>query len=246
MFGFFPLSIILQAFCIYHAYTNKADQKWFFIIIFLPLIGSGLYLYHHFYNRQNITKVSEGFKEVVNTNYSVQKLEKEVKFSDTITNKTNLADKYLELGRYQEAADLYESCLEGFNADNADLLRRLVKVHYLLENYGKSVAYGHQVNGNKTFSKSKEKIAYAWSLFYENEEEKAEKVFSEMDSTFTNYPHRMEFAKFLNESGKREDALSKLEELMDEYDHMEAREKRQNRAVNRDIVRLYGEIKKGG
>lgn len=241
MVSFTPL-LILQVFCLYHAYTNKVDVKWYFLIILIPLIGSLIYLYYHFVNRQNIKTVSQGVESILNTDSQLLRLEKQMEFSDTVQNKTLVADKYVELGRYLEATDLYESCLEGYNQNDPKTIQKLVKAYYLDENYEKSVSYGNKLKGNPYFLKSEDAICYAWSLYYTGKVEEAEALFSKMDVAFANYIHRMEYAKFLHELDRKEEAIAKLEESISEFDHMESHEKRNMRQTIRAIELLYKEF----
>lgn len=235
--------LILQGFCIYHAYTNKANWRWYLLILFLPLIGCLIYLYVHFVNKQNINTVSKGVKSVINTSYELEQLEKQMDFSDTIQNKTLVADKYVELERYAEAIDLYESCLEGFNHSDPKTLKKLVKVLYLDENHEKAVFYGSKIENDKYFLKTEEAICYAWSLFYVGQPEKAQALFSKMDVAFANYVHRMEYAKFLDESGDNALAIAKLEEVIAEFEHMQSHERRNLSNTTRAIEQLYRQLK---
>lgn len=246
MFRLFPLVMILEAFCLYHAYKNKADQKWFWAIIFFPLLGCGFYLYHHFYSRKNISNISEGVKEVINTNYQLDKLEKGVKFADTIENKTLLADKYTDKQRYAEAIELYESCLEGFNSDNPEIIRKLVKASHLNGDFEKAVSYAEQITEDRDFFKSEEKVFYAWSLFELGQEDNAEARFKEMDNTFSNYFQRLEYSRLLYKTGRTEEALHKLETLMEEFDQMESYERKLHREVQRTVRGFHGDIRRAG
>jgi hypothetical protein len=106
--------LALQAFCLYHAYSNRSNQKWYYLIIFIPYVGCFIYLYDAFYSRRNVTQVTEVFKHVVNNNYKIEQLEKAAEFNDSATNNIRLADAYLETGRYPEAAVLYEGCRSVF------------------------------------------------------------------------------------------------------------------------------------
>ncbi|MCE7997133.1 MAG: hypothetical protein HEP71_34555 [Roseivirga sp.] len=237
--------LLLQGFCIYHAYKHKADWRWYLLIIILPLIGCLIYLYVNFVNKQNINTVSKGVKSVINTSYELEQLEKQMAFSDTIQNKTLVADKYVELERYSEAIDLYESCLEGFNENDPKIIKKLTWVCYLTENYERSVFYGNKVKSDPYFLKSKDAIGYAWSLFYVGQQQQSEELFSKMDVAFANYVHRMEYAKFLHESDRQTEAISKLEEVMAEFEHMEVREKREQRGTIRAIQQLYDQYLRG-
>jgi hypothetical protein len=242
MIRFTPL-LILQIFCIYHAYTNRVDWRWYLLIIFLPLIGCIIYLYVHFVNKQNLSTVTKGVQSVINTNHELERLEKQMEFSDTIQNKTLVADKYVELERYEEAIALYQSCLEGFNENDPKTIKKLVKALYLHEDYKKAVFYGDKVLDDPYFLKSEDVICYAWSLFYTDELKLAEALFSKMDVSFANYVHRMEYAKFLHETDRTGEALEKLEEIMAEFDHMESTEKRHLRPTIRAIQQLHRELK---
>src|SRR5688572_14086726 len=114
MYGFYTPIILLQAFCVYHAYRNNVEQRWYWFIILFPLFGCVFYLVHHFNSRDNIQKIGEVVKGVVNSNYRVEQLEKAYEFNDSYTNRINLADEYLNVGRTEEAVALYRQSLAGF------------------------------------------------------------------------------------------------------------------------------------
>ena len=244
MFRLIPLSLILQAFCMYHAFTNKSEQKWYWIIMIFPVGGSLFYLYHHFYSRQNVDAVSEGVKAVVNTNYAVQKLEKEVEFSDTNANKKLLAAKYMELNRYEDAIELYESCLEGYNIDNPGILTKLVEAYYHLESYKKVIELADKLKEDTKFLKSEEYVFYAWSLFQLDQHELAEKAFLVTDVSYDNYKHRLDYTDFLFQVDRNKEALDKLEVLIDEFKHMSPQGKRLNKAVIKELKILKAGISK--
>ena len=189
--------------------------------------------------------LAEGVKGVIDTNYQVNKLEKGVKFADTIENKTLLADKYTDKGRYAEAIELYESCLEGFNHDNPEIIRKLVKVCHLNGDYEKTISYADQIKDHKEFFKSEEKVFYAWSLFELGKEETAEERFKEMDVSFSNYFQRLEYARFLHQTGRNTESIDKLEELLDEFDQLESHERRLHRDILRAVRGLHSQVRKG-
>src|ERR1044071_3743878 len=120
MLPWFYIMLALQGFCLYHAYQHRTDQKWYYLIIFIPYIGCFIYLYDAFYSRRSVTQVSEALKQVVNSNYRIEQLEKEAQFNNSATNSIRLADAYIEAGRYAEAAELYANCRLGFLADRSE------------------------------------------------------------------------------------------------------------------------------
>ena len=186
--------------------------------------------------------ISEGLKEIVKTNYVVKKLEQEVEFSDSITNQTNLADKYVELERYDDAIDLYKLCLRGFNKNDFDSRRKLVGANYYNETFEEAVSYGNLICKNKEFQEHKKFVFDSWALYKIGEIELAETNFAKVDLEFANYPHRLEHAKFLNEINKSYGALALLETLLVEFNQMGTSQKRLNRGVFRVIKEYYKHV----
>lgn len=243
MFRFYPLVLILQGYCLYHAYTQQKGYHWYLIIMFLPVIGSLIYLYDNFYSQANVDTVSEKIKGVVNPNHDVEKLLKESKYSDTIANRIKLADSYASRQKYLQAISLYESCLQGFNADDIKTKEKLMVAKYFIDDYEGVLNLGDSLNDNPSFKKSESRIVYAWSLHFLNHSEKAETVFKDMDIRFGNYMHRSEYAKFLIDRQKSFEAKELLESLEDEISHMDKVEQRQKKEIRREINGLLRSIR---
>jgi hypothetical protein len=226
MYGLYTPILLLQAFCVYHAYKNNVEQRWYWFILIFPLFGCIFYFIHHFNNRSNIQNLGEVVKGVVNSNYKIEQLEKAYAFSDSLTNRVNLADEYLSVGRTQEAVDLYRECLTGFMADDAALRMKLLNALFLNANYHDAVNIGGLLAKEHSFKKSFSRIAYAWSLHRSGRTDSAEQVFQDMDKTNTNYEHRVEYCKFLKDVGRTDDLKAKATELLQEFEFMRGPERK--------------------
>lgn len=235
MLGFYTPLLILQAFCLYHAYRNNAEQRWYWLIIFIPAIGCAIYLYNNFYSRRTIQNLSEGVKEVINTNYRIEQLEKALRFSDNATNKLNLADAYMHYGRFKDAMSLYKECLGGFMGDDPTIKMKLIEAAFYAQDYTTAVSYGETLEQDSQFKKSDARIAYAWSLHHSGLSEKAGVVFEDMDRPFTNYKQRLAYCTYLKESNKVEALRNLLSELLGEFEHMKSHERRMHRDSIRQI-----------
>lgn len=238
MFRLFAPVLLLEAFCLYHAYKNKKDRMWYWIILLLPLIGSIIYLFDNVFNQINSNAINDELKSLVNSNRKVQHLEKALQFADTIVNKTALADEYVRLARYTEAIALYGSCLEGYNADDPDILVKLLKTNYLNHNYKEAIANGLKLEGRKEFENSEERIAYALAMHHQNDTVSAKQVFESMDVPYTNYQHRLEYCRLLLETGQKHEAKDKLQEILSEFDHMDRLERRHKKDVYGELTKL--------
>jgi hypothetical protein len=238
MLGLYTPLFILQAFCVYHAYKNNADQKWYWLILFFPLVGCIIYLYNNFYSRNTVQTISQGVKEVVNSNYRVEQLEKAVRFNDNLSNKVNLADAYAKLGRFEEAIKIYTDCLSGFMAEDPDLRMKVIHAAFMNKDYATSIAYGEMLVNEKTFKNAEARIAYAWSLHLTGKKDEAQSVFQDMNKSFTNYVHRLEYGKFLKETNQLESLKELVSDLGEEFNHMKGQERRLHRHVLQQIKDL--------
>ncbi|HEX8061320.1 MAG TPA: hypothetical protein VF473_10315, partial [Cyclobacteriaceae bacterium] len=197
MLSWFYIMLALQGFCLYHAYQSRTGQKWYYLIIFIPYIGCFIYLYDAFYSRRNVVQVTEALKTAVNSNYRIEQLEKEAQFNNGATNNIRLADAYIEIGRYGEAAELYDNCRVGFLSDDESLQRKLLKARYLNGEYDKCEALGNDLMGVKGFKNSEERIGLALALHKLGKSDEAKQHFEDMNRTFTNYEHRFAYCEFL-------------------------------------------------
>lgn len=239
MIGFYTPLFILQAFCAYHAYQNNAEQRWYWLIICFPGLGCAIYLYHNFYNRNNIQTLTENVKGVVNSNYKIEQLEKAVRFSDSISNKANLADAYVSYQRYADAIVQYKECLTGYMADDAILRMKLLSALYLNQNYELAIECGQKLESEKQFKNADQRIAYAWALQRVGKTEQAHEVFKDMNRSFTNYNHRVAFCQFLIETNKLTALQNCLNELIVELEHMKGPERKLYRNTIPEIKDLY-------
>lgn len=238
MLRLYSLLGILQLFCLYHAFKNRKESYWYFVIFFLPGLGTAAYVYMHFLTKNNIDKVSETIKSTVNPKYSINSLLKEAKYSDTITNKEKLADAYASKGQYHQSIALYESCLEGFNAGDLGIQEKLMVARYFVDDFEGVVKVGNELEGKKAFAKSESRVVYAWSLFYLGADAKSDKVFQSMDIRYGNYVQRAEFAKYLIETHREREAKSLLISIQDEFDGMDKIEFRQKKEIRKEISGL--------
>lgn len=242
MFRFFTPILILQAFCIYHAYKTGKGQTWFYLIIFLPFIGSLIYLYDTFLTRKNLDDLSEGIKQAINSNRKIELLEKQLRLANTQNNRIALANAYLEIGRAEDAIKLLSNS-PNLQSPQPDILFQLIEAHYLIKDYTSVVKYGNLLKNNRDFKNSDARIAYAWSLHYAYDNEKAQEEFEGMNVRFSNYKHRFKYAKFLLGIQNHHAGMQKLEELIAEYQDMSHHEKRYKKNIYRAAQQLYANMK---
>jgi len=190
-----------------------------------------------------IDDLSDGFRGIVNSNYQVEKLEKETKFTDTMSNKKYLAIQYLNKGRTNEAIDLLNSCLVGIHADDQEINRLLLQAYYSQKEYGKCIDESKKIKNDYTFANAEEKALLAWAYYYSGDSEKAESIFKSQDGLFSNYFQRLEYSKYLQHIGRTTEAKKKLAVMIEEIEHMDKYEKKLKSKIYNEIKTCINALK---
>jgi hypothetical protein len=215
----------LQAICVIHCLRRGTQNKWIWLIVFLPLIGSIAYIFTEIIKKQHVSSVGSNIGNVLNPGGKIEKLEKNFRFTDTFTNRMALAEAYLENGMTQKAIDLYEPGLKGMFSDNELLIKQLILAYYRVERYEDIVRIAPRIVNTLDFSKSQANLLYALSLEKTGKNDLAEKEFRSMNHRYSNYEARYHYGKFLLAQNRYEDAAAVLHDIVDEAQHMNRGEK---------------------
>ena len=101
MFRYYTPILILQIYCLYHAYKNGKDYFWYLMIFMLPVIGAILYLFTQVFNKNDLEKFSEELVTIIVPSKKVKDAEKKLAFAETFQNRVSLADAHFENGDYE-------------------------------------------------------------------------------------------------------------------------------------------------
>jgi hypothetical protein len=234
------LLIAFQAFCIFHVYKTRNDYYWYFVIFFVPLIGGAVYLFTQILNKRNIDDTLDKISAILNPTKKIKDLEKKLSFSNTFQNKINLADAHLENKEYEKALNFYEKALDGKYENHPYTINKALKCYFTLNNFKKVVYYANKIDIEKSFKGSL--CIYAISLEQCNFLDEAEIQFKKVNKRYSNYPERLELAKFLIRRDKKEDAKTVLEGLITEINNMIETNKRKYKYIYKEAKKLMSEI----
>lgn len=227
--------VILQIYCAYQIYTRRHEPYWYFIVFFLPLVGSLIFLYATMIRKMNVDDVTSTIKDAFSEDPELDKLKKELSFADTMKNRLNLANAFLIREKGEWAEEEYKSCLKGVHSDDPSILIKLLQAFYIQDKHQEAVDVGLKLTGDPLFNKSKERIAYALSLGRVGMNKEASKEFDAMNTRYSNYEHRLAYVQFLKSIDDAKGAQSILDVLSIEIDQMNGAEKRTNKEVVKRI-----------
>lgn len=234
------ITIALQGFCMHHAYKNKNNYYWFFIILFVPLIGCAIYLFTQVIKKKDVSLISEEITNIVNPTKKINDLQQAVSFSNTFKNRINLADAYLENNDFKNAIIQYEKALEGNFKKDPHTLNKLIKCYFEITNYKKVITYAEQINLDKDFKNS----IYYYGLALEKEKfiQKAEKELLKLDLRYSNYPERLEICNYFIRNHKKEKAKELLQEILTELKSLSKENFRKHRFTYSEAEKKLKEI----
>ena len=155
---YYYLIIALQGFCAWHSFRRGTQQKWIWIIIFLPVIGSAIYIFTEIIKKQHVNSIQSSVLDAVNPGGRIKQLEHQLQFSDTLTNRIELAEAYIERGENKKALALYEHGLQGIYQDNERIIKQLVTAHYNLGNFEEIIRIVPKIKQTLYFFKKQDQL----------------------------------------------------------------------------------------
>lgn len=226
---YYYIPLILQGLCAIHCMRAGTQNKWLWMIVFLPIVGACIYLYSEVLNTRRLKSIKIDGAAIINPGIKIKRLEDALRFANTFANKTKLADAYLESGQTEKAIDLYNSCLTGAFADNEQVILQLILAYYQQQNYGEVIAQARKIHKSSKFNRSKAHLLYTLALEQKDELKLAENEFKTMKGRYSNFEQRYEYGQFLQRTGRPDEAYDIYAELLDEEAHLNQAERSSGR-----------------
>lgn len=226
---YYYITLALQAICVWHCIKKGNQQKWIWIIVFIPLVGCLVYFFTEVVNGNQVEQIGAGLGTALNPGSRVRKLEKQLIFADTFGNRVALADAYLAVGETEKAIALYEQSLTGVFAENEHGVMQLMTAYAKVGRYKEILPLAKKVYNSPQFARSQAHIAYAKALASTGNVAAAEQEFQKMKSRFSAFEPRYHYGLFLLHTNREEEAENVFAEILDEEKHLSSREKRFHR-----------------
>ena len=225
---YYYIVIILNVICLWHCISKRNEQKWIWIILFLPVIGCIIYFFSEIVNKNNVTKVQSGVGALLNPSGGIRDLEEQLRFADTFNNRVALADAYLAAGYTDKAVALYEQSLTGTFAENEAVNMQLIYAYFEQGQYEKVVERARKIYKLPQFIRSRAHTLYAVALGYTGAAEQAEQEFQQLNGRFANFEARYHYALFMLAHNRTQEAKKLLADVVDEGAHLSSYERRNN------------------
>lgn len=128
------LSFLVQASLAVHAYRT-GRERWMYLIILVPVIGSVIYVLAEVLPELRYTpagrKAASGMAGMIAPSDKMTRLRERLAVLDSVENRQLLARECVNVAEFDEAIELYASCLKGIYKDDPQLMLELANANYL-------------------------------------------------------------------------------------------------------------------
>jgi hypothetical protein len=232
------LIIFIQGYCLYHIYKNKKPYYWYFLVFFIPIIGPIIYFITNIYNKRDAEKIQNELTHIINPTKKIRDLEKKLEFSDSYTNRIELADAYIDNNDIPNAIVNYKHTLKDTDQNDLYARQRLVLCYFQLKDYTGVVEHAEKIVNKSEFKGSKQQFCYGLALKELDKVEAAEAQLKQIDRPYSNYEERLELAKFYIENNRVPAGKALLQEISVESQHMTKPNRRIYRSTIVEVERL--------
>lgn len=207
----FPWGVLLQALAIVHFIRRRPDTIWLWIIIFLGPIGALVYIGIEVVPDLGLLRQSY---DAYGRRRRISHLEALVLQNPSSGNYEELADLYLEEGKYAKARACYDKAISP-RADSMDAIYRrgIAEIH--LGDYPAASQDLEQVTArNPKYDLHRAIGLLAHACANTGELERADQLFKQATDASTQSETYLNYATFLAAQGRKAEALEWIERLL--------------------------------
>ena len=218
--GIFPflsiLIFLLQAYCVFHVIRNQNDYWWIYLIVFIPLIGCGVYLYTSvFPDFQRHYQIESSRKGKSFRPGDISRLEKLVEQSPTINNRQDLAAAYLAGERYAEAEECYRGCLSGIYKNDPAIKYKLARTCFETQKYSESIELLDSLLELEYVDYPNErKLLRAQNVYALGQPEQALEILGKLKDSFAGEEARFRYAWMQKDQGNHAAAKAEFQKII--------------------------------
>jgi hypothetical protein len=221
LFGAGVLTLLVQLGCSAHVVQSGRPWLWILPIMLLPWIGCAAYLLFAVVpdavraNRP-IRRVADEFATVAESTTTYGRKKRDVETIGSAQSKRIFAEECIKRGRYDEAADLYASAMQGALADDPALLHGLARATLLVGDGVRSqAAYGRLKEVSPADFTPDARLGYARALALQGKNDEASLQYEMLVSTYAGEEARCRYALLLQKMGDTERAQKLFRDILE-------------------------------
>lgn len=213
------LSVIVQVVLIVHVLRTGRDFRWIFLLLFLPGIGSLIYLFMEvipslrgsFAARRATRKIAN----IVDPHRGLRRQTLEYEQNQSVDTATRLANELVKDGRYDEAITVCDEARSGIFEDDPTILQTLANAYFCSGRYSETIkALELLKEKNPDFRSPDGHLLYARALEREGATDRALEEYEALAGYFPGVEARVRLAHLHNQLGNVEAAKTIFQQIV--------------------------------
>ena len=212
------VEVVAQILCAVHVWRTGRSVYWLYIILLMPGLGMAAYFFFEILPEMMGTRTArravQGVGKAIDPGRRVREAERRLAITETAENKAELANAYMETGRFDEAIALFKDTLAGVHANDPALMGGLARAYFAGGAFAETVATLDALRAaNPDFQSPDAHLLYARAL---EEQGKTEAALHEYEALAGYYPGqeaRCRYAALLAKSGDGHAAEKNFREI---------------------------------
>lgn len=217
-----PLFIIvgaIQLFFIVHAIRTGKEQFWIWVLIGVPGLGGLAYFITQFLPEYSRTISGQRAKRKIIRTFDPDGEQRQrqdnLEISDSVANRLDLADEYIENGRCQDALEILQPANRGLYQDDPRILSRMALAHFKADAPEKCVETPDLlIEKNPDYQSVDDHLLYARALEAAGHPEKAVAEYEVLKTTFPGEEARIRYAELLHGMSRQAEAQALFKETL--------------------------------
>jgi len=212
--------VLLIQFCFaYHALKTGRPYWWVFIIMGFPVMGCVIYYFVEVFpgsrEQRRASKAARAIARALEPDAELTKRAEELEICGSLDNKIALAEECMQHQVYAQAIRLYESCLNGAYANDANLLYGLARAAVEAQHWTKAASTVARLKSEAPKTRPTEvRLLEARLLEGRGENDAALAAYRVLIPQFVGLEARYRYGRLLMRLGKNDAAMQMFNEVV--------------------------------
>lgn len=216
-YALIPLALI--AVCVVHAVRRGNIFPWIYIIVFLPGIGSLIYLFveivPELVRGRGAARVKSSAAAMIDPNKSFREARRAATLVGSVDSKRALAEEYMSRGAYADAVEIYRDTAQGQFKDDPALLLGLARAQFMNNDpAGAQASLDALQAADPSFVSGDAHLLYARALEGQGKTDEALAEYRKLVPYYSGEEARARYAMLLEKTGARDQARNVYQEIV--------------------------------
>ena len=212
-----PIALLIV--CVVHAVRTGRIFPWIYVIIFLPLIGSLIYvgveIVPEVLRGRSARRLGSSVRELADPHRALREAHYEAGLVGSVDAKRALAEQYLARGRYDDAVAIYKDALQGQFNDDTALLYGLARAQFASgDAAGAQASLDALQKADPSFMSGDAHLLYARALEMQGKDLEALEEYKKLVRYFAGEEARARYGLLLKKLGRNEEAEKMFREIL--------------------------------